>query len=63
MLNHKGLGFGFFPYGNLLKFYFFILREREQERGRERERIPSRLCAVSTESDAVLKLTNREIRT
>ena len=54
----------------------FILREREREReftclqagrgrGREgeRERIPSRLHAVSTEPDVGLKPLNREIMT
>ena len=34
---------------------------RDTERGRER--IPSRLHAVSTEPDAGLELTNREIMT
>ena len=51
--------------------YLFILREREggraseQGRGRERERqrIPSRLCTVSVEPDAGLKLMNCEIMT
>ena len=47
--------------------YLFILKERvfEQGRGTEmgRERIPSRLCAVSTEPDAGLDLTNHEIMT
>ena len=38
-------------------------RERERERGREGGRIPSRLCAVSTEPDAGLELTNCEIVT
>ena len=48
-------------------------REREREReslhtqgkGRERgrQRIPSRLCAVSIEPDTGLELTNREIMT
>ena len=40
-------------------------RKREQGRGRERrrERIPSRLHAVSTEPDAGLKLTHSEIMT
>ena len=40
-------------------------RESKQRRGRERERerIPSRLCTVSTESDTELDLTNREIMT
>ena len=33
------------------------------ERERERERIPSRLCNVSTESEAGLDLTHREIMT
>ena len=36
-------------------------RERERERGRES--IPSRLCAVSAESDVGLKPTNCEIMT
>ena len=31
--------------------------------GKGRERIPSRLCSVSTEPDAGLELTNREIMT
>ena len=51
----------------------FIYFEREREResahmcvigggtAREGERIPSRLCAVSTKPDAGLNLTNREI--
>ena len=47
--------------------YLFILREteHEQERGRERgrHRIGSRLRAVSTEPDAWLELTDREILT
>ena len=30
---------------------------------RERERLPRRLCAVSTEPDAGLNLTNHEIMT
>ena len=40
-------------------------REREQGRGREngRQRIPSRLHAVSTEPDARLDLTDLEIMT
>ena len=39
-------------------------RDRERERERERrERIPSRLCAVSTEPDAGLELPNLEIMT
>ena len=33
---------------------------RGAERERERERIPSRLCAASTEPDVGLELTNRE---
>ena len=42
------------------KFTYFD-REREQRRGRERgrERIPERLCAVSTEPDMGLKFTVR----
>ena len=35
----------------------------EEQRERERERIPSRLCIVSTEPDAGLELTNCEIVT
>ena len=40
-------------------------REREAERGREREgqRIQSRLCANSSESNAGLDLTDYEIMT
>ena len=34
---------------------------RERERGRER--IPSRLCSVSTEPNVELELTNHEITT
>ena len=37
--------------------------ERERGRGRERKRIPSRLHTVSTEPDAGLEFTNREIMT
>ena len=37
--------------------------QRERERERERERIPSRFHTVSTETDAGLKLMNREINT
>ena len=38
---------------------------RVSQRGAEREgeRIPSRLCTVSTETDAGLKLMNRELDT
>ena len=50
--------------------YFERERERERERGEgtsrggaERERIPSRFSIVSTEPDAGLDLTNREIMT
>ena len=41
-------------------------REREQSRGgavRRRERTPSKLCALSVEPDAKLKLKNCEIVT
>ena len=37
--------------------------EREQERLRRKERIPSRLCTVSEETDAGLEFTNCEIVT
>ena len=47
--------------------FLFILRERvsagEGQRERGRERIPSRLCAVSAEPDAGLDLTTCEIMT
>ena len=33
------------------------------QREKERERIPSRLCAISAEPDAGLELTNREVIT
>ena len=39
------------------------IREREHEKGRERERIPSRLCDVSTEPEVRLKHVNCEIMT
>ena len=49
---------------------YLILRETERERGRGRQRerdtgseAGSRLLAVSTEPDAELKLTDREIAT
>ena len=55
-------------FSNFLKVYLFIVCvcEREQtqrERERGRERIPSRVCAVSAEPDAGLDLTNDEIMT
>ena len=37
--------------------------ERERETERQRERLPSRLHAISTEPNAGLELTNREIVT
>ena len=45
--------------------YVFINREKERagEEQKDRERILSRLCAVSAEPDAGLDLTNREIMT
>ena len=45
--------------------YLFGEREHKQGRGRDRgrERIPSRLHAVSAEDDAGLNLTDREIMT
>ena len=54
---------------NVYLFIFQRERERErerEERGRERrrrERIPSRFCTVSTEPNAGLKPTKREIMT
>ena len=46
----------------IFKVYLFILREEESGGGsKERGRVPSRLCAVSTELDTKLELTNREI--
>ena len=52
----------------LFKFIYFESEcgggtEREGQRQREGERIPSRLHTVSTEPDAGLELTNREIMT
>ena len=38
-------------------------REKGRQRERERERIPARLCAVCTEPDTGLKLTNCKIVT
>ena len=56
-----------------ISYLKFILTERQKERNREckqgrgkergRERIPSRICTVSTEPDVGLKLTNCEIMT
>ena len=49
------------------KFIYLFLREGEHKQGRERkrkrERIPSRLCTVSTEPNMGLELTNHEIMT
>ena len=64
-----------FPVPLVTFFCLFIYFEREREResahtrGRrterwgEKERIPSRLCAVGTESDSRLEIRNREILT
>ena len=45
--------------------FVYFEREHEQGRGSEkgRERIPSRLCAASTEPDIGLELKNCEIMT
>ena len=45
--------------------FIYVFREKEGERGgpRRRERIPSRLYAVSTEPDVGLEPTNHEIMT
>ena len=53
---------GFFSF---LFLSLFILRESEREcrGGTERERIPSRLCTVSTEPHMGLEPMNREIVT
>ena len=49
------------------KCLFFLFEERQStcasEQGRDRERIPSRLHAISTEPDTGPDLTNREIMT
>ena len=42
---------------------FVFERERAQVGEGRRERIPSRLCTISTEPNAGLKLTTREIMT
>ena len=59
--------------GFLLMFLFIFETERQRKRDRElteegqrerrRERIPSRFHTVSTEPDAGLELTHREITT
>ena len=48
----------------MFNIYLFVLRrEGQRKRGERRERIPSGLHAVSTEPDAELDPTNREIMT
>ena len=42
----------------LFKFIYLFLREREQAGEGQRERIPSRLCTVSTEPNMGLEPTN-----
>ena len=63
----EGVGESVLLYQLFFKVYLFILREKAQVREwqgeRERERIPSRLCADSTEPDTELDLMNREIMT
>ena len=57
----------FFRLFSFLFFKLFILKERENvaqgQRAGEKERIGSRLLAVSAEPDTGLELTNREIMT
>ena len=50
-------------YFKSLFMYFERERERSHEQGMGRERIPTRLPTVSTESDMGLKPTNHEIKT
>ena len=63
----KRVLFHFIVCGFLKFILLFILRKGEHEQGRGREteregeRIPSRLCAVSTEPNAGLDPTNHEI--
>ena len=54
----------FYFFNFFLKCIYFA-RQREQRRGRDkgRERIPGRLCVVSTEPDVRLEPTNCEIVT
>ena len=63
-----------FPYKKFNVYLFLREIERERERERERmswggaerearEKIPSRLCTVSTEPDVGLKLIDHEIMT
>ena len=62
----KSVAFSIFLPSSFFLMYLLILREENvQGRGREkkRERIPSKLCAVSTEPDAGLDLTNHETMT
>ena len=53
----------------MLTFFFFYVylcvREKESKRGRDRgrQRIPCRLCTISTEPGAGLKSTNHELVT
>ena len=51
---------------NILQFIYLRERERERERARagegQRERIPTRLPAVSAEPDGRLDPTNHKIR-
>ena len=60
---------GLFPKDKWPHFFFhlFILRAREngctRSRGAERERIPSRLCTISSEPYVGLELMNRGIIT
>ena len=62
-----GIMFLFLKRSNLFlkkfKFILSILRERVYGGGEERERIPSRLCAVSAEPNVGLKPMNREVMT
>ena len=66
------MGAGSETHLSLFKVYLFIEREKERERERmswggaereAREKIPSRLCTVSTEPDVGLKLIDHEIMT
>ena len=56
---------GYISFFFFLSLFIYLDRESASRDGAERggKRIPSRLCAVSTESNAGLQLTNCEIMT
>ena len=63
LLSHLGAPICSFSFLSLFIYFGKRAQIREEQRERERERIPSRLHTVSTEPNAGLELTNREIMT